>query len=252
VLGPGLVGVAGAGRFLPRAAGTRQHRRRSPPRRSVATVGAGTLSARDRAGTALEVARVFGPLGLRAFGGPAVHVALMRREVVDGRGWMDEPAFREIGAVAFGSGYLLLPFLRADLGGAPWHLGDARIADAFAASQATPGPVFGVAGFLGYLVSGVPGGVVAAAAVFTPSVVLVPLVGRVVDAVRRRPALGAALAGIAAAAVGLIGSTLAALVSVAWASPLDVAITAAGAAALLRWPLAQPWVVLAGGLAGAL
>ena len=164
------------------------------------------------------MARVLGALGMRAFGGPAVHVALMRRELVDRRGWVDEATFREL----------------------------------FAACSVIPGPTSTqLALLLGRRRAGWRG-LAAAAAVFAPSFVLVPLLGRLVDAPHRRPALGAALAGVAAAAVGLIGSTVLALARVAWVSPVDVALTVAGLAALVRWPRAQPWVVLGGGLAGAL
>lgn len=88
-----------------------------------------------------EVARVFGSLGWRAFGGPAVHT---------GTGLLPLAlTFLKIGAIAFGSGYVLLPFLQADLVGGQFGLTDRQVLDAFAVSQATPGPVFGMAAFLG-------------------------------------------------------------------------------------------------------
>jgi chromate transporter len=158
--------------------------------------------------------------------------------------------FLKIGAVAFGSGYVLLPFLHADLATPMWHLSDRQIADGFAASQATPGPVFGVAGFLGYLVGGVPAGLVAAAAIFAPSFVLVPLLDRIVAVVSRRAVLSAALAGVAAAAVGLIAGSDVDLARAAWSSPLEIAISAVCLLILQRWRLAQPWAVLAGIVAG--
>jgi chromate transporter len=158
--------------------------------------------------------------------------------------------FLKVGAVAFGSGYVLLPFLHADLATSTWHLSDRQIADGFAASQATPGPVFGVAGFLGCLVAGVPGGLVAAAAIFAPSFVLVPLLDRIVALLTRRAALAAALEGVAAAAVGLIGSTVADLARAAWSGPAEIAISAVCLPVLLRWRLAQPWAVLGGIVAG--
>lgn len=64
--------------------------------------------------------------------------------------------FLKIGAVAFGSGYVLLPFLHADLVAGSFHLTDRQVADAFALSQVTPGPVFAVAAFLGVQISGFP------------------------------------------------------------------------------------------------
>ncbi|HWF58530.1 MAG TPA: chromate efflux transporter, partial [Candidatus Dormibacteraeota bacterium] len=160
--------------------------------------------------------------------------------------------FLKIGAVAFGSGYVLLPFLHADFVGGSFHLTDRQVADAFAVSQVTPGPVFAVAAFLGVQVSGIGGGVVAALAIFAPSLVFVPLVDVVVRITEARPGIRAALDGVVVAAVGLIASACVALARVSFAGPIEVVTAVAVFAMLWRWPRGQPLGVAVGILAGLL
>lgn len=158
--------------------------------------------------------------------------------------------FLKIGAVAFGSGYVLLPLLHADFVGGTFHLSERQVADAFALSQVTPGPVFAVAAFLGVQISGIPGGVVAAVAIFAPSLVYAPLVSVVMRVTESHPGLRAALDGVVAAAVGLIASACVALARAAFAGPVEVAVAVVVFAMLVRWPRAQPIGVLIGVLGG--
>jgi chromate transporter len=158
--------------------------------------------------------------------------------------------FLKIGAVAFGSGYVLLPLLHADFVGGTFHLSERQVADAFALSQVTPGPVFAVAAFLGVQISGIPGGIVAAVAIFAPSLVYAPLVSVVMRVTESHPGLRAALDGVVAAAVGLIASACVALARAAFAGPVEVAVAVVVFAMLVRWPRAQPIGVLIGVLGG--
>ena len=102
--------------------------------------------------------------------------------------------FLKAGAFLFGSGYVLLAFLRGDLVERLGWLTDAQLLDAVAIGQVTPGPLFTTATFIGYVLAGIPGAVVATAAIFLPAFVIVALVGPIVDRVRERP-LTAALLG---------------------------------------------------------
>jgi chromate transporter len=154
--------------------------------------------------------------------------------------------FLKIGALAFGSGYVLLPLLHADFVGGTFHLTERQVADGFAISQITPGPVFAVAAFLGVQLAGIPGGVVAAAAIFAPSLVFAPLVSVVMHVTEARPGLRAALDGVVTAAVGLIASACVTLARAAFVTPVAVAIAAAVFVMLLRWPRAQPAGILIG------
>ena len=159
--------------------------------------------------------------------------------------------FLKIGAVAFGSGYVMLPLLHTDFVGATFHLADRQVADGFAISQVTPGPVFAVAAFLGVQIAGIPGGVVAAGAIFAPSLAFAPLVSVVMRLTEVHSWLRAALNGVVTAAVGLIGAACVTLARASFVSPLEVAIAVVVFAMLWRWPRSQPVAVLIG-LAGGL
>lgn len=179
------------------------------------------------------------PLVLAAAGGP-LHAATSATLVPLGL------TFLKIGAIAFGSGYVLLPFLHADLVGGRFGCTDGQIADAFAAAQATPGPVFATAAFIGDIVAGLPGGVVAAAAIFAPSLVFVVLLDRIVRLIERSPLAKDVLAGVAAAAIGLIGSVVVDLGRAAIVGVPEGLVAAFAFVLLMRWPTAQPWAVAAG------
>jgi chromate transporter len=159
-------------------------------------------------------------------------------------------AFLKIGAIAFGSGYVLLPLLHSELVGGRFGLSDRQIADAFGVAQATPGPVFATAAFLGVQVAGIPGGLVAAVAIFAPSLVYVPVVDAVAGAIRTRPAARAALNGVLAAAVGLIAAAALSLARSALTGVAEVAGAVVALALLVVRPTAQPAAILAGAAAG--
>ena len=93
--------------------------------------------------------------------------------------------FLKIGAVVFGSGYVLLAFLRADLVVHRGWLTDTQLVDAVAVGQLTPGPVFTTATFIGYLLGGLPGSVVATVGIFLPAFLLVAASGPLIPRIRR-------------------------------------------------------------------
>ncbi len=160
--------------------------------------------------------------------------------------------FLKLGAVAFGSGYVLLVFLRSEFVVSLHWLTERQVVDAIAVSQATPGPVFTAATFIGYLLAGLVGALVATIAIFLPGIALVPLLHRVFEVVRRHLVLTDALAGVNVAALGLIAATAIVLGRDAFTSVEPVVIAVASLLVLLRWPLATPLLILAGALTGAL
>ena len=158
--------------------------------------------------------------------------------------------FLKVGAVSFGTGYVLFAFLQAEfVEGLHW-LSERQLVDAVAISQVTPGPVFTTATFLGYLFAGLPGAGLATLGIFLPAFVLVPFLDRLVRLVEARRWLRVLLDGVNVAALGLIAAVN---VQLGLASLHDVwtlALAAVSVAVLLRFPLAAPALVAAGALLG--
>ncbi len=160
--------------------------------------------------------------------------------------------FLKLGSVVFGSGYVLLAFLRDDLVEGLRVISDRQLVDAVTVGQITPGPVFTTATFIGYLAAGTPGAVVATVAIFAPSFVFVPLIDRLLAAVRNRPWVRTALDGVNVAAVALMAGVAAQLARTALVDPLTVALAAATLAVLLRWHPNPTWLIAAGATVGLL
>lgn len=160
--------------------------------------------------------------------------------------------FLKVGSVLFGSGYVLVAFLRADLV-ERWHwLTDRQLLDAVAIGQVTPGPVFTTATFIGYLLGGSAGAVLATLGIFLPAFIFVALTARLVEGVRRSPTLAAALDGINAASLAL-------MIAVCWqlgrAAIVDVPtfVIALISAALLLLDRVNPtWLVVGAAAVGLL
>jgi chromate transporter len=112
--------------------------------------------------------------------------------------------FVKVGSVLFGSGYVLLVFLRADLV-ERWHwLNEGQLLDAIAVGQVTPGPVFTTATFIGYVLGGIPGAGVATVGIFLPAFVFVALSGPLVPRIRRSAIASAFLDGVIVASLALM------------------------------------------------
>ena len=158
--------------------------------------------------------------------------------------------FLKVGAVLFGSGYVLLAFLRADLV-ERWHwLTERQLLDAVAVGQVTPGPVFTTATFIGYLLLGPVGAVAATVGIFLPAFVYVALSGPLVWRLRRDPLAGAFLDGLNVASLALMAVVSWQLGSAAIVD-LPTAVLAGGSLVLLqRFRLNSAWLILGGGLVG--
>jgi chromate transporter len=158
--------------------------------------------------------------------------------------------FAKIGAVLFGSGYVLLAFLRADFVDRLGWLTERQLLDAVAVGQVTPGPVFTTATFIGYLLGGGPGAVVATAGIFAPAFFFVALSGAVLPYIRRSPRTRAVLDGVNVASLALMAVVTYQLAGVALTDAITVAIAIVSAFLLFRWRVNTAWLVLAGGLVG--
>lgn len=158
--------------------------------------------------------------------------------------------FLKIGAVAYGSGYVLLAFLRSDFVVRLHWLTDRQLIDAIAVGQFTPGPVFTTATFIGYLTGGLRGALLATVAIFLPSFIFVALIYPLIPRVRDSPAARAFLDGATAAALGLMAAVTWQLgrAAVVDATTALMAILAFGV--LLRFRVNSAWLVIGGGLLG--
>ena len=158
--------------------------------------------------------------------------------------------FAKLGITVFGSGYVLLAFLRADLVNHLHWLTERQILDAVAAGQVTPGPVFTTATFVGYLVGGIPAALVATVGIFLPSFFMVAALEPFVGRIRKSVWLGPALDGITVAALGLMAGVAVDLGRTAIRDPLTALIGVAALGVLIRWKLNAVWIVLAGAAVG--
>jgi chromate transporter len=158
--------------------------------------------------------------------------------------------FLKAGALLYGSGYVLLAFLRGDLVDRLGWLTDAQLLDAVAIGQVTPGPLFTTSTFVGYVLGGIPGAAVATVAIFLPAFVFIALLGPIADRIRDRPLTAALLDGINAAAIGLMAAVSIHLGMSALVDPLTVIIALAAAAALVSGKVPSVVLVAAGGVVG--
>jgi chromate transporter len=158
--------------------------------------------------------------------------------------------FLKVGSILYGSGYVLLAFLRSDLVERLGWLTDAQLLDAVAVGQVTPGPVFTTATFVGWILAGPAGAALATVGIFLPSFVFVALSGPLVPRLRRSALAGAFLDGVTVASLGLMALVTAQLARDALASPVAWAVAGTAALLLFRFRVNSAWLVLGGAAAG--
>lgn len=159
--------------------------------------------------------------------------------------------FVKIGTVLFGSGYVLIAFLRSDLVERLHWLTEAQLLDAVAVGQVTPGPVFTTATFVGYVLGGGGGAAVATLGIFLPAFVFVAISGPLVLRIRRSPLAAAVLDGVNVASLGLVAAVALELGRAAIVDVPTAVLAAVGAGLLLRYRLNSAWLVLGGAAVGA-
>jgi len=159
--------------------------------------------------------------------------------------------FAKAGAFLFGSGYVLLAFLRTDLVERLGWLTESQLLDAIAAGQMTPGPVFTTATFIGYLLAGHAGAVVATVGIFLPAFVFVALTAPVLERYVAHPDVRAVLRGLNAASLALMLAVSLPLGRSSLSAPwLGVPLSALTLLAIARWRVNTGWLVLGGGAIG--
>lgn len=158
--------------------------------------------------------------------------------------------FLKVGSVLFGSGYVLLAFLRADLVERFRWLTEAQLLDAIAVGQITPGPVFTTATFIGYLLGGTQGAMVATVGIFLPAFCFVAVSGPLVPWLRRSSVAGAFLDGVNVASLALMAVVTWHLGRTALVDGLTAVLAAVGALLLFRFRVNSAWLVLGGAAVG--
>ena len=167
--------------------------------------------------------------------------------------------FLKIGATLFGSGYVLVSYLDANVVQQRHWLTPAQLLDSVAVGQVTPGPLLTTATFAGYLLGhkaygttagGVLGSIVATAAIFLPAFVFIAVLGDVLPRLRKSAAARGALDAASAAVVALIAVVTLDLAAGALREPVGIATAGAAAVALLVWDVNATWIMLAAAMIG--
>ncbi len=158
--------------------------------------------------------------------------------------------FLKIGSVLYGSGYVLLAFLRADFVQRLGWLTDQQLVDAVAIGQLTPGPVFTTSTFIGYLLGGLPGGLLATVGIFLPSFIFVAISNPIIPHIRNSNVGGAILDGVNVASLGLMAAVTIwlMLASVVDVPTLLIAITSV--LLVFKYKTDSFWLILGSGLVG--
>jgi chromate transporter len=171
---------------------------------------------------------------------PVVPVSLMKLTLF----------FLKIGSVLFGSGYVLLAFLRADLVDR-WHwLTDQQLLDAIAIGQFTPGPVFTTATFVGYVVAGSSGAILATIGIFLPAFVFVLISSPFIPKLRSSPWASGFLDGVNVASLGLMAAVTWQLGRAAVIDWFTAVLALISAVLVFRLKINSAWLVLGGGIIG--
>jgi len=156
--------------------------------------------------------------------------------------------FLKIGAVLYGSGYVLLAFLRGDFVNRLHWLTDQQLLDAVAVGQFTPGPVSSTATFIGFVLGGVPGAILATVGIFLPSFVFVAISNPFIPRVRQSPWLSSLLDGVNIAALALMAAVTLELAQAALIDWLTLILAVVAAVALFRFKVNATWLIAASGI----
>ena len=164
--------------------------------------------------------------------------------------WQLFLVFLKTGAVLYGSGYVLLAFLRSDLVLRLGWLTDQQLIDAVAIGQVTPGPVLTTATFIGYLLAGVPGAIAATVGIFLPSFIFVAILNPLVPRLRESPWTAALLDGVNVAALGLMAGVTLILGRAALVDVWTAVLVLIAAVLLFRFKISTIWLVFGAAVVG--
>jgi len=160
--------------------------------------------------------------------------------------------FLKIGSVLYGSGYVLLAFLRADLVLRFGWLTDPQLLDAIAIGQVTPGPLFTSATFIGYILGGLPGALLATLGIFLPSFIFVAASSPLIPRIRSSAWARALLDGVNVASLGLMAAVTWQLGRASLTDPLTALIACLALGLLIRFKINTTWLIAGGAVLGLL
>lgn len=158
--------------------------------------------------------------------------------------------FLKIGAVLYGSGYVLLAFLEAEFIDKYGLLTMEQLLDAVAIGQFTPGPVFTTATFIGYLLKGIPGAILATIGIFIPSFLVVWAINPLIPKLRKSKIMGAMLDGVNIGSLVLMSIVSLKLGIASLINPLTIIIFIISLVILIRYKINSAWLIIAGGTIG--
>jgi len=154
--------------------------------------------------------------------------------------------FLKMGSIIFGSGYVLLAFLRAELVVHLHWITDSQLLDAIIVGQVTPGPVFTTATFIGFLLAGPIGGLVATVGIFLPAFIAVAISGPLIPRIRSSPIAGAFLDGVIVASLALMVFVTYELAVSALVDVVTLGIAIVSAVLMIRFRVNSMWVIALG------
>lgn len=160
--------------------------------------------------------------------------------------------FLKIGAVLYGSGYVLLAFVRADLVIRFGWLTDQQLLDAVAIGQITPGPVFTTATFIGFVLGSIPGALLATLGIFLPSFIFVAISNPLIPRIRNSAWASGLLDGVNVASLGLMAAVTWQLGRASLIDPLTIFITLVCLGLLIRFKVNSTWLIGGGAIIGLL
>jgi chromate transporter len=188
-----------------------------------------------------------------SLGGLGGSLALVATDPAVGySGWRLFLGFLRIGGLLYGSGYVLVAFIRSEFVERLGWITEQQLLDAVAVGQFTPGPVFTTATFVGYLTGGISGAAIATVAIFLPAFVSVAFANRLITRLLEIGWVRPLLDGVNAAAIGLmagVGVVLAHDAVDRWWTAL---VGVVALALLIRWRVNSALLIVAGGVIGLL
>lgn len=196
----------------------------------------------------VPISRTFAIFCLALFCGLLILLPIFR-DIVAADWFSIFDSFYRSGSLVFGGGHVVLPLLEREVVPTGW-ISKADFLAGYGAAQAVPGPLFTFAGYLGAMINGISGALVAIVAIFLPAFLLILGALPFWNTLRKSPRVQGALIGINAAVVGIL---LAALYNPLWTTailaPVDFALASILFLMLIFWKV-PPWLIVVAGAAG--